>query len=73
MSATSDVKYQLSLMKRDKDETLDNFANRLYNMQMEVYSANCMMDLVGNMFPQWSHLDDDTRQGWLESAKKRSW
>lgn len=72
MSATDDVRYQLGLMKREPDETLDHFA-RLYAMQMEVYSANCMTDLVPGLFPFWKNLDDETKKGWLESAKNRSW
>ncbi len=73
MSATDDVKYQLDQMKREPDEPLDHFAARLYAMQMEVYSANCMSDLVPNLFPIWKDLDSETKKGWLESAKKRSW
>lgn len=68
MGATDDVKYQLSLMNKGENETYENFAKRLYSMQMEVYAANAGADL-GVPFDM---LEANVQKGWIESAKERS-
>ena len=68
MSATEDVKYQLSTMRRRVGESDEDFARMLFSMQMEVYSANAGYDLVDDDF-NFNTIDSETRAKWIESAK----
>ena len=71
MSATDDVKYQMSLMRREKDESDEQFARRLFSVQMEVYSANAGRDLIDDNF-NFNTIDSETRAGWIESAQRHT-
>lgn len=76
MSATDDVKYQQSLMRRKVGESDESFARRLFAMQVEVYSANAGTDLdqdrEGQPGLRFDTLDAETRSGWIESAKRHT-
>ena len=73
MSATSDVEYQLSKVKRRDGESDEALARRLYYLQMEVYSANAGRDLVSDSETDPSsfrNLSTEVQQGWMTFAKK---
>ena len=72
-SVGEDIKYQMSLAKRESGETDEHLAIRLYHVQMEVLSANAGRDLVSNdpSDPfQFEKLDATTREGWIQKAKE---
>lgn len=70
MSAVEDVKYQLSQMRREPNESDHAFAERLFSMQMEVYSANAGRDLdTENGFLD---LSEEVRENWITYAKNHA-
>ena len=78
--AVADVKYQLSQMRREKGEDDEQFACRLFNVQMAVYSANAGTDLVRDEFnaadpnriPDFDTLPVKTRADWIKYAKRHT-
>jgi hypothetical protein len=70
-----DVEHQLSLIKREPGQSDENLAEVLYNVQMEVLSANAGCDLVTDdpKDPfRWENLDADTKKGWLKLASTKT-
>ncbi len=70
MSAVADVKYQLSQMRREPGESDESFAEKLFSMQIEVYSANAGRDLdTENGFLD---LSEEDRANWITYAKNHA-
>lgn len=69
MSASKDVDYQLNKLRQRLGETVEQLAARGFYLQMEIYSANAMTDLVSE--GDWDLLDDENRQSWLDWAAQR--
>jgi len=67
-SATDDVKYQLSQVKREPKETDEDLARRLFYLQIEIHSANVGHDLYQG--GDFERLDPEIQTGWMERAKK---
>jgi len=65
MGAVQHVREVLSEMKRSKGETDEEFAERRYNMQMEIYSAYAMTDLWK---PFWQ-LPEKIQKQWIKGVR----
>lgn len=65
--ARADIKHHHDKMKPGKGDTAEDLADRMYCMQMEIYSAYCGRDLHT---PFWS-LPEATRKQWIESAEEK--
>lgn len=72
MSIGEDIAYQMSLVRRLKEESDEQLAERLYMIQMDVYSANVGYDIVPNTSYdpfKFKNLGLKTRELWIEKAK----
>lgn len=66
-----DIKYQMSLIRRNAGESNEHLASRLYHAQMEVLSANAGRDLISDdpADPfQFHNLAVATRDAWITLA-----
>lgn len=62
-----DVRNNLARMKRQAGEPAEDFANRLYSMQMEIYSAWAGRDLWVPFFT----LPKKVQEGWIKRAENQ--
>lgn len=65
--ARHDIKCQINRMRKGKEESIEEFAARLYYVQMEIYSTYCGRDLEQD----FSHLPSRVQKEWIKLAKKR--
>ena len=66
LNIDADIKYQLSLVKREAGETDDQLGARLYWIQHDVVEANC----AGNVSaPSFDQLTQEQKNAWIEKAK----
>lgn len=66
-SATDTVSKVCGRMTPGKGESAEDFAMRLYDMQMEIYSAYSMSDL----WTPFAGLSTKIQKQWVASAKKQ--
>lgn len=67
MTPTEDAYANVNRMKPMKGESAEDFANRMYSMQMEVFSAWAGHDLFTPFFT----LPKKVQNGWIEKAKEK--
>lgn len=56
----------LDKLRRSQNETVEQFAVRLYNRQKSVYET------FGARIRPWQDLDDASKRSWVKSAQRRS-
>lgn len=66
-SATATAGAQIDRMKPVKGESVKDFAARLYEMQMEVYSAYAGRDLGAPFYA----LEQSIQRQWISLAKEK--
>lgn len=65
VSAVAASNYAQSQQAPFKDETVEEFAERLFNVQVEVYSAHAGSDLPLS----WSNVSTADKQAWYKAAR----
>lgn len=69
MTATDDVDYQMKKLIVLPKETVEDLAERMFYLQMEVYSANAGRTLY--RLGEFNSLSKETRKGWFGIAKRK--
>lgn len=67
MSATQAAAHEREKMELVEGETLEELAERLFNNQMEVYSAHMGSDIETDFY----FLRPDVKQSWLRAAQRK--
>jgi hypothetical protein len=70
MSATQAVKECLATMKPEPGVSVERFAQQMYDMQWEIYSAHAGRDLQEEI-DLWRNLDKETKDEWIAAAKRK--
>lgn len=73
-SVFNDIEHQLSQMKRAQGESDEEFAERLYQRQTDVYAANIGRDCWEpgcDRTNSFAALKPSVRAGWIKMAKQK--
>lgn len=67
LGAVDTVRRYIGEMQSGEGESVEGFAIRMYEMQMEIYSAYAGRDLD----VPWGHIKKEYQDGWLKKARKK--